>query len=271
MCGLVGIVLGRLVKRRVTAIDALTDLFTKLLLRSQHRGPYATGVAWVKQDGAIQVAKAPLPARTFVQSALYMNWLLGVDRPITYLMGHTRWPSRGSIRNPDNNHPIALPVGAGQALALTHNGTLTAVQRHFERLGLPRTAHVDSELLARIAQRSTDEHGIDVAAFLHSLTPLDGSMSLALVATTRPEEIVMLKGNMPLEVWMHPRSRVLVYASETRILTQSIGSQAGWEPVPLATGEALVINAHTWVLQRRPFTFQGLTSEVTGAHTGASR
>ncbi len=270
MCGLVGIVLGRLVKRRGTAIDALTDLFTKLLLLSQHRGPYATGVAWVKQDGAIQVSKAPLPARTFVQTALYMNWLLGVDRQATFLMGHTRWPSCGSIRNSDNNHPLMLPVGAGRSLALTHNGTIPAVQRHFQRLGLPRTAQVDSELLARLAQRSTDEHGIDVEAFLHALMPLDGSMSLAVVATTRPEEIVILKGNMPLEVWMHPRSPVLVYASEVGILTQAIGLQAGWEPVPLATGEALVINAHTWVLQRRPFTFRGLASGITGDYTGAS-
>ena len=235
MCGLTGILAGRLAKRRVKDIDALIDTFTRLLLLSEHRGPHATGVAWVKGDGAMQVAKAPVPAREFVNSGAYYDWLLGVDRQITYLMGHTRWPSHGSVRNSENNHPLVVPVPVRVStmtdfqasdqtrtavgnLALTHNGSLREWAHHFTRLRLPRTTQVDSELLARIAQRHTCAHGIDIDAFLADLTPLDGSLSLALVATTRPEEIILLKGNMPLEVRLHPRARVLVYASEARIL-----------------------------------------------------
>jgi hypothetical protein len=47
-------------------IDALAETFTRLLLLSEHRGPHATGVAWVKRDGTMQVAKEPLPAHAFV-------------------------------------------------------------------------------------------------------------------------------------------------------------------------------------------------------------
>jgi hypothetical protein len=132
---------------------------TRQLLLSEHRGPHAPGVAWFKRDCDMQVTKAPLPARDFVQTRAYLDWMLNLDREVTYLMGHTRWPSRGSVLNPANNHPIFLPVapanhpdwgtGVGR-LALTHNGTLIAVTRHFARLGLPRTMQVDSELLARI-------------------------------------------------------------------------------------------------------------------------
>jgi hypothetical protein len=186
---LTGVIIGSQTKRRVKDIDALVDTFTRMLLLSEHRGPHATGVAWVKRDGSMYVAKEPLPASQFVQSDDYLDWLLGIDRQVTYLMGHTRWPSRGSVRNPANNHPLVLPVGDGYRLALTHNGTIFDHARHLIRLGLPRTTQVDSELLARIAQRHADAHGIDVEAFLADLAPLDGSMSLALVATTRPEEI----------------------------------------------------------------------------------
>lgn len=286
MCGLVGLLLGRQPKRRLKDIEALTDVFTALLLLSEHRGPHATGVAWVKRDGSMQVAKEPLPARQFVQSGAYIDWLLGVDREITYLMGHTRWPSYGSVLNPDNNHPLVTPVPAwGQtgaapqavdptrsamgSLALTHNGSLRAWERHFNRLQLPRTTQVDSELLARIAQRHAGAEGIDLDAVLADLYPLDGSMSLALVVTTRPEEIILLKGNMPLEVRIHPRTRVLVYASEARILDRALTGEAGWEPLPMANGEGLIINTQAWAMHRVPFTFQGLDISAGAAYTGA--
>jgi glucosamine 6-phosphate synthetase-like amidotransferase/phosphosugar isomerase protein len=276
VCGLTGAIIGTHAKRRLNDIEALADVFTKLLLLSEHRGPHATGVAWVKRDGTMQVAKAPLPARQFMQSGAYINWLLGVDREITYLMGHTRWPSHGSVRNPANNHPLCLPVGEDDGALLTcHNGTLVGIQRHFERLELPRTAQVDSELLARIAQRHAGSSGIDLEAVLDDYTQLDGRMSLALVATTRPEEIILLKGNMPLEVRIQPRRRLLVYASEARILDRALAGDAGWETVPLAHGEGLVVNTHTWTLQRVPFTFQGLDTmagtSYTGAHTRKER
>ena len=280
MCGLVGLLAGRQPKRRLKDIEALTDVFTMLLLLSEHRGPHATGVAWIKRDGSMQVAKEPLPARQFVQSGPYLDWLLGVDREITYLMGHTRWPSHGSVMNPANNHPLCLPVtsccrsdqatGNG-CLALSHNGTIPQFQRHFERLRLPRTAQVDSELLARIAQRHTRAEGIDLDGVLADLASLDGRMSLALVATTRPEEIILLKGNMPLEVRIQPRTRVLLYASEVRILDRVLGDEAGWEPLVLAHGEGLVINTQAWTMRRVPFTFQGIACATGSNYTGASR
>jgi hypothetical protein len=225
----------------------------------------------------MQVAKEPLPARQFVQSGAYIDWLLGVDREITYLMGHTRWPSRGSVENPAENHPLCLPVtvpdhglqGTGY-VALTHNGTIREHARHHMRLRLPRTTLVDSELLARIAQRHAGANGIDLEAVLDDYTPLDGSMSLALVATTRPEEIILLKGNMPLDVRIQPRTRVLAYASEARILDRALTGEAGWETLPLAHGEGLVVNTHTWTHRRVPFTFLGLTTMAGNSYTGAN-
>lgn len=264
MCGLSGIILGRLAKRRVRDIEALTDTFTRLLLLSEHRGPHATGVAWVKRDGTMQVAKEPLPARAFVQSGTYIDWLLGVDRQVTYLMGHTRWPSRGHVSNPDENHPICC----APPILVTHNGTILDHRRHAMQMHLSRTTQVDSELLARIAQRHAGTQGIDIDAFLHDLTPLDGSMSLALLATTRPEEIVLLKGNMPLDVRIQPRARVLLYASEARILDRAIAGESGWATYPLTHGEGLVINTQTWTLRRVPFTFQGLQCAASQSFTG---
>lgn len=264
MCGLCGVVIGEKPRRRVAEIDALADTLTRLLLLSEHRGPHATGVAWVKRDGAMQVAKEPLPACQFVQSGAYLDWLLGVDRQVTYLMGHTRWPSRGHVGNSAENHPISTPP-----ILVTHNGTILDHARHYQRLSLRHTTRVDSELLARMAQHHTGVAGIDLDAFLTDLMPLDGSMSLALVATIHPEEIVLLKGNMPLEVRIHTRTRALLYASEARILDRALAGEAGWETLPLAHGEGLVVNTQAWTLQSVPFTFRGLNTIAGASYTGA--
>ncbi|HEX2950998.1 MAG TPA: hypothetical protein VHV83_15750 [Armatimonadota bacterium] len=262
MCGLCGIVIGDKARRRASEIDALIDTFTRLLLASEHRGPHATGVAWVKRDGTFHVAKEPGPARTFVQSDAYRDWHSGIDRQVSYFMGHTRWPSRGNVRNAAENHPIcAAPV------LLTHNGTILDHRWHFTRLHLRRTTQVDSELLARIAQHHCGQKGIDVSAFLETLTSLDGSMSLALVAMTRPDEIILVKGNMPLVIRYHPGNRVLMYASESRIIDRILQHEAGWGGVALLPGEALVAQtAQLHASQRWPFTFQGMKRMVARQH-----
>jgi len=260
VCGLSGVILGTKNTRSGREITGLAETFTKLLLLSEHRGPHATGVAWVKRDGTMQVSKEPLPARQFVQSDAYLNWLLGVDRQVTYLMGHTRWPSRGRVSNPAENHPLCC----ASPILLTHNGTIAEHMRQYTRLHLRHTTQVDSELLARIAQHHTGIAGVDVGAYLETLEPLDGSMSLALVATTRPEEILLLKGNMPLEVRLHRRKRVVLYASEAKILEMALGEEAGWEAIPVVSGEALVFDtAAIHLPKRRRFTFQGLARTVS--------
>ncbi len=96
-------------------------------------------------------------------------------------------------------------------------------------------------------------------------------MSLALTTTCRPDEIILLKGNMPLEIRLHRRTRLLSYASEAEILDQALESQSGWEPFPLASGEGLVIDAQAWTLRRIPFTFHGIHTTRAGAVTGTSR
>jgi glucosamine 6-phosphate synthetase-like amidotransferase/phosphosugar isomerase protein len=248
----------------VRDIEAITDVFTTMLLLSEHRGPHATGVAWVKRDGTMQVTKAPLPARQFVQSGTYLDWLLGVDRQVTYLMGHTRWPSRGSARNHEENHPISCAT----PILLTHNGTIANHFRHYARMGLLRATQVDSELLARIAQCHTGDGAIDLDAMLADFTLLDGSMSLALTATTRPEDIILLKGNMPLDIRIQPQTRVLLYASEARILDRAVGGEKGWESFPLAQGEGVVVNTRVWSFQRVPFIFQGVLAHAGSTYTG---
>lgn len=255
MCGLTGMLVGSTSKRRSKAdLQAIGDKFTRLLVLSEHRGPFATGVALIDSCGNSHVFKAPVPAREFVASDGYRKILDNLDDQATLLMGHTRWPSRGSVLCSAENHPLSAPP-----VLLTHNGTIAEHARHFSRLGLCRTTQVDSELLARIAQRYAGSAGLDVESFLDALAPLDGSMSLALAATTHPEELILVKGNMPLEVRISRSKRLVMYASEDRVIEAATRGAAGWQEIPVAPGEALVFTTAAIHAPRRSwFTFRGL-------------
>ncbi|HEY3379800.1 MAG TPA: hypothetical protein VGL77_20185 [Armatimonadota bacterium] len=63
-----------------------------------------------------------------------------------------------------------------------------------------------------------------------------------LVSTAQPEQILLLRGNMPLIVLFHEGLRVLVYASEAAILERGIGGVTGWEPMALPAYTCVVVD-----------------------------
>lgn len=238
-------------------MEEIEAMFTNLLVLSEHRGPYATGVAGVRTDGSISVVKRPVRARSFIRLPAYHEWLERIGPDTTCLMGHTRWPTRGSILDPANNHPLVSEPGSAVTIAVTHNGAISDPDRHFRRLRLPRRAEVDSEILLRIVERHSSEVGLDIDRFLEDIEPLDGLMSAAIVVSSRPEEIILLKGNRPLEVRYHPGLEAIAYASEQAILDAGL-MQSGWQDVVLDHDEGLVVRADKDLrLERFEFRFGG--------------
>jgi hypothetical protein len=200
---------------------------------------YATGVASVKAEGNICVVKRPVRARSFVRLSAYQEWLESLGPDTTYLMGHTRWPTRGSVLNPENNHPL-VSERPGPIVAATHNGSLL---------------EVDSELLLRIAERHSGDSGLDLDGFLGDLEPLAGLMSAAFVVSSKPGEVVLLKGNKPLEVRYHSGLGIVAYASEAGIVDAALARE-GWQEVTMDDYEGLIIHVEDELhLQRFEFRF----------------
>ena len=155
MCGQVGIIFGRK-RRRPDERDYLREVFIRMLLHSEERGPHASGLAWLKTDGSHRIFKRPMRAHELVYEKPFQELLGQVDNETTILMGHTRWRTRGNEFNNRNNHPIRAGIVIG-----THNGTIYNADYLFRRLGLPRYAEVDSELIFRLADRFAPEGPID--------------------------------------------------------------------------------------------------------------
>jgi glucosamine 6-phosphate synthetase-like amidotransferase/phosphosugar isomerase protein len=247
MCGLSGLLGPAPCGPR--ARTAALETFSRLLLLSEPRGPHATGVAWIAGDGAYQVEKAPMPARRFVLTPGYVDWLAAVPADVTALLGHTRWPTRGTVHAPANNHPLVAHLAPDTfaptpAVLLTHNGVVDQPDQLAAQWGLPRQAEVDSEILLQLAVRASSPSGVDVPAYLAWLAQVPGRMALAVCDTRQPRHVLLVRGTLPLALAWHRRRRLLAYASEDVTLQRALGGETGWASVPLPAGQACLVETH---------------------------
>jgi len=239
MCGQLGIIFGTK-RRRQEDIDHLTDIFTDLLVVSEARGRHASGIAWLKTDGDGKVFKLPVPASTLVCDPEYKSVLSQVDNSTTVLMGHTRWKTIGDERNNANNHPQVSDLCLG-----THNGTVTNADYLFCRLGLPRYAEVDSEVIFRIADRAVRDGRIDTSMLAKRLSLCRGQMSAVISTWHDPETVIFIKGDRPLEFRYHRRYKVLLYASEDRFLDAVLSTEDGWTEVAIPKMHLIVLSCQS--------------------------
>lgn len=225
MCGQVGVIYGTK-ERQPEERSYLKWLFIYLLLLSEKRGPYATGISWLKDDGSHSIFKRPLSATKFIKEREFVEVISEVDDNATWLAGHTRWPTRGDINVLANAHPIR----AGAVLG-THNGTVTNADDLFKRFDLPRFAEVDSEVIFRIADTTLCDGRIDLAAFKKGLALCQGLISAVMASKLDPQTVIIIKGNKPLELRYHPEHRVIIYASDPAYLDVALARNTGWQEV----------------------------------------
>ncbi len=227
MCGLVGMVFGPK-DRTEDERYYYKKLFIYLLLLSEERGPHATGVAWLKNDGRCRVIKQPQRAKQFFRHNDLGDFFHEVDSSVTWLAGHTRWQTVGDASNNANNHPLR----AGSIVGC-HNGHIANADLLFARLALERSAEVDSEIIFRMADDTLCDGHIDVAAFKKHLALCRGRMSAVMASVSCPEDIVIIKGNMPLEIRYNKAQQVVLYSSDSRYLDVALAGNRGWKSVVL--------------------------------------
>lgn len=225
MCGQLGVLFGR-INRSKAEIDYITDLFTELLLLSEARGRHASGLAWLKTDSYYNVFKSPVLASVLVEDPVYCEILSGVDENTAILMGHTRWMTKGSEQNNDNNHPQVSELCLG-----THNGTIINADYLFWRYKLKRCADVDSELIFRIADTAVKQKRIDISILIDKLSLCYGQISAVIVSKLDPGTIIIIKGNKPLFFRYHDKYKVILYASDNRFIDMVLAGESGWDEI----------------------------------------
>ena len=227
MCGLAGVLINDKPNRSKDEMIAIRAIFTRVLTLSERRGPHATGVALVSRSGNYYVSKAPTPASRFVVSKSYKTVLGKLDENTTLLMGHTRWPTKGTHLNNANNHPLVGGTRA-RACVLSHNGHIANASMLFHAMGLLRTAQVDSEILLRIAESHLGNDGIDPDGLAADLACCRGRMSFVVAGINCPTEVILVKGDQPLELRYSELHHVLLYSSESEFMDKALEGEDGW-------------------------------------------
>jgi len=155
MCGIAGLSLAADERCYPTKISAA------MLRAIAHRGPDATGAAWVEPKSLeVWFQKEPVPASQFIP-------MLDLHGARTAIL-HTRYGTQGAKENNDNNHPIVLPGMVG-----IHNGMLRNDDALFALTGAERIGQVDSEAAFALLNH---HDGTDTCT---RLAMLEGSAALA--------------------------------------------------------------------------------------------
>jgi glucosamine 6-phosphate synthetase-like amidotransferase/phosphosugar isomerase protein len=239
-------------RRRRDKLDNLRFIFMRLLALNEFRGKHASGMVLVKNDGRYRLLKRPVAASKFVCSPECRDVLRDLSNKTSLLMGHARFATVGSVEKMTNGHPIK----SGCCLA-TANGTIFNADDLFRKFRLTRFAEVDSEFIARLADKHAPDGEIRAKNFVHSLRHCRGQISAVVTSLLDPQRIIVLKGNKPLSLRYNPKLRAIIYSSEAFHLAVVLKDDDGWRELKLAPMSCAVFNTVNLPdFETLPFTFK---------------
>ena len=223
MCAIFGI--GFMNESTVDNKEPVKRLLERLLLASAPRGRRATGVAFVS-DKEIAVLKSDVEADKFVDLKEYNEACekyinpckaLGRERTIS-IIGHCRWPTKGSVEIRDNNHPIIADNVVG-----VHNGVISNDDILFNRFGLPRRGRVDSEVIFQLlnfyihCKQSSVVNSIQISCGM-----LNGDFACAFVDSTNPYMLWLFRDFNPLYVQHFEDDGLIIFASNPDYIDSAV-------------------------------------------------
>jgi len=181
MCGIVGYVGPR----------QCVDLIVGGLRKLEYRGYDSAGVAAIGPDG-LKVVRAKGKLQNLVDR-LATQPLAG-----TTGIGHTRWATHGRPSD-ENAHPHAFG-----GVAVVHNGIIEnhlQLRAELTAAGHAFTSETDTEIVAHLVADAQAAGAADLlAAVRAALGRVRGTYAIAVVAASRPHEVVAAKNASPLVI-----------------------------------------------------------------------
>jgi glucosamine 6-phosphate synthetase-like amidotransferase/phosphosugar isomerase protein len=217
MCAIFGI--GFIKNHRVVNSDAIKLIIKNLFALSQDRGRIATGLA-ISNENEVSVVKKNVAASTFVNEKEYIDFVeeridFGVERklkPIS-VIGHCRFPTKGSAENNHNNHPIVANNIIG-----VHNGHIGNDDHLFKLFDkIERKAEVDSEIIFRLIDFYSYQSENIVTEVTEAVKKasmfMEGSYACGFVSSRNPHMLHIFRNSGPIDVVFFPKVGMVVFSS----------------------------------------------------------
>lgn len=202
MCGIAGFSISSQDYRKIQS----RNLSNKLLLAIVARGEDATGMAWTEdtENGKeVFYSKEAMPAEVFVK---YTDMIPRFTR--TAIL-HTRYATKGSPLDNNNNHPIVIPNG----VIGVHNGHISNDDELFEVNDWDRIGEVDSEAIFQMISNSNEP--------LTELPDLVGRAAIAWIEINDPHTLHLARLTGSPLVIGHTANGSLIFASTEALLKKA--------------------------------------------------
>lgn len=243
MCGIFGMLF--LNNKNIKA-DVVKDILCKLMLKSQARGPHATGLSFAKERRFITY-KHNVNASTFLSLPNTRKIIdSGIGDNVSMfpfsVIGHTRYETQGPHTNPDNNHPIICGNIVG-----VHNGCISNDDNVFRWLAEikkqnVRIAQVDSEAIfsgiyylaekKKLSATTTMRNPVTYA-ITALCRDLSGSLACAVQDAENPTAVWLFRRNNPIDMLYFEREGMLLFASDKNYIRDAIQNYNFETPTPI--------------------------------------
>jgi hypothetical protein len=244
MCGVVGVIPLNVAGLELSdrqRLEICLFFNQELLVETVPRGKDATGVAvsfgpryTIPEDAPYwAILKQAVPSPEFIsndglgkdyeQQDKHANMELLTDsilhinenRRFNYIMSHCRFATKGTVRNPNNNHPIRV----GNIIGI-HNGKIENDKKIFE--GFPemtRQGEVDSEALVQLVAHHSNDQAISKETMLFLANHIEGAFASLLFNSQHPNTFAYIRNaERPLHMVYLDSLGILLIMSEDKFL-----------------------------------------------------
>lgn len=237
MCGLAGCLISP--EAGPEARARIKEIFRANLLANETRGREATGVVACQSDGTFSYEKGALPASAFVEQQRCVDFFNDkIDGDTVVLMGHTREPTKGTVDNNDNNHPIVVGDTVGVHNGVISNDDAIFVTLRQEEQAQARIGSVDSEAIFALLDQV--DASLPFPAYCQGLQQatnlLLGSFTTLFYNRQFPATLFCLRYENPISIHYDQDLQSLFFSSRYVFLRKTFGRAVISPGMPGRTG-----------------------------------
>jgi glucosamine 6-phosphate synthetase-like amidotransferase/phosphosugar isomerase protein len=208
-------------------------IIANLFENSEGRGRLASGLAFTTPQD-VTVIKKDITGSEFTKTDEYKQTIrehtsfhFSSAPKLISIIGHCRWPTKGSEKDKNNNHPIIA-----ENLIGVHNGVITNDENIFSMFkhtaGFGRSGLVDSEVIFRLIQyyrsvRLSKKAAEPMAMSIGmALRMLKGGYACAMVDAHDPWMMWLFRNTAPTDVRYYKNLGIVIFSTSDHIISESV-------------------------------------------------